>query len=98
MFVVEYGGIKVAKVVQLVIFVVNYFFCSEVRKRCMVIEYKDLNILRVLTWKERLLIKSNYFSSREDILNDLYTGSLVVGSIRKCYRIIKTFMGRKGTN
>ena len=29
--------------------------------------------MQVLTWKERILIKSNYFSSREDILNDFTT-------------------------
>ena len=71
------------------------FFCSEVRKRYKVIEYKDLNILRVLTWQQRVLIKSNYFSSREEILTDLYIGSILVGSIRNSYKIIKTLFFSK---
>ena len=68
------------------------FFCSEIKKRYKIIEYKDLKILKVLSLRQRFLVKSDYFSKREDVIKDLFYGSIFVGTIRIVYRIIKNFI------
>ena len=68
------------------------FNCSEVTKRFNTLKYEDLDILRLLSIKNRILIKSDYFSSKEDVLKDLYSISLTYSTIRVLYRLIKTFI------
>ncbi len=65
------------------------FNCSEVKKRYDVIEYKDLTLLKVLSLKNQLIIKSDYFSKREDVLKDLYSYSLIYSTLKMVYRLIK---------
>lgn len=62
------------------------FNCSHVTSRHKVIEYKDLKILKVLSLKNRFIIKSDYFSKREDVLKDLYTLTLFYAALRIIYR------------
>ena len=66
--------------------------CSEVTKRFNTLKYEDLDILKILSIKNKILIKSDYFSSREDVLKDLYSISLTYSTIRVLYRLIKTFI------
>lgn len=64
------------------------FTCSEVEKRCKVITFDDLNILKVLTKRQRLIAKTNYFTKRESFIKDLYIGSFVLWEIKQVIRFI----------
>ena len=66
------------------------FNCSEVRARYDVLQYRDLNILKLFSLKNRIIIQTDYFSSREDVLKDLYSYSILYSGIRIIYRFIKT--------
>lgn len=51
--------------------VCKLFNCSEVASRYDVIKYEDLKLLKLLSLKNRIIIESDYFSKREDVLKDL---------------------------
>ena len=68
------------------------FNCSEVKKRYNVIEYKDLKLLKLLSLKNQILIKIEYFSKREDILKDLYTYTLTYAILRNIWRLMRNFI------
>ena len=67
------------------------FTCSEVEKRCKVIKFDDLKILNLLSFRNRMILKSDYFSKREDVINDLYYGSFFLWTIRIVIRMIINF-------
>lgn len=71
------------------------FFCSEVRERFEVIEFDDLNILKLLNVRMRTVVSSDYFSKREDVLGDLYTRSMTIATIRIWYRIFRDMIFHK---
>lgn len=68
------------------------FNCTEVKKRFKMLTYKDIDILKLLSIKNRLLIKHDYFSSREEVLKDLYSISLIYSVLRMFYRLVITFI------
>lgn len=61
------------------------FNCSEVTKNYNTLKYKDLYLLKLLNFKQRQIIKSNYFTIREEALKDLYSYSIFYSF----YRMIK---------
>lgn len=65
------------------------FNCSEVKKRYEVVEYNDLKLLKLLSLKNRIIVKSDYFSKREDVLKDLYSYSFIYSTFRIVYRLIR---------
>ena len=67
------------------------FTCSEIEKRCKVIKFDDLKILNLLSFRNRMILKSDYFSKREDVINDLYYGSFFLWTIRIVIRMIINF-------
>ena len=67
------------------------FTCSEIEKRCKVIKFDDLKILNLLSFKNRMILKSDYFSKREDVIKDLYYGSFFLWTIRIVIRMIINF-------
>ena len=68
------------------------FNCTEVRSRYNVIRYNDLKLLRKKKKKNQIIIKSDYFSKREDVLKDLYSYSLIYSTFRIVYRLIRTYI------
>ena len=68
------------------------FNCSEVTSRYDVIKYDDLKLLKLLSLKNQFIIKSDYFSKREDVLKDLYSYSLIYSTFRIVYRLIRTYI------
>ena len=68
------------------------FNCTEVRSRYNVIRYNDLKLLRLLSKKNQIIIKSDYFSKREDVLKDLYSYSLIYSTFRIVYRLIRNYI------
>ena len=67
------------------------FTCSEVKKRSNVIKKNDLKILNLLSFRNRMILKSDYFSKREDVIKDLYYGSFFLWTIRIVIRMIINF-------
>lgn len=75
------------------------FFCSEVRKRHKVLTIDDIKILKMYTIRQRYMIKTDYFTSKNEILNDLYIGSIMIVLFRYGYRIIRNdFIRRLNKN
>lgn len=71
------------------------FFCSAVKDKYKVLSFDDIKILRCLTIRQRILLKSDYFSKREDVITDLYIGSITIGTFRILYRMIRDLVIRK---
>ena len=64
------------------------FTCSEVEKRYKIIKFDDLKILKFLSFRNRIILKHDYFSKRED---NLYYGSIILWTIRIIIRLINNF-------
>ena len=71
------------------------FFCSEVKEKHKVLGINDIKILKVFTISQRYILSNNYFTSKEEVLNDLYIGSTMVVLFRYGYRIIRNIFIRK---
>lgn len=71
------------------------FNCSEVTSRYNTLKYNDLKILKLLSLKNRIIIKSDYFSTREDVLKDLYAYTLTYSTLRIVYRLFKNYVYSK---
>ena len=59
------------------------------------LEYKDLKLIKLLSIKNKLFIKSDYFSLREEALGDLYAYTCTYAIIRVVYRLIRNYIKRK---
>ena len=68
------------------------FVCTEIEKRCKVINFEDINVLKLLTRRQKAIVKSNYFTKKENYINDLYIGSFVIWEIKQIFRFIKIFI------
>ena len=53
------------------------FYCSYVKDNNKVLTYKDLILLKVLTPIQRLILKSDYFRTIEEVSKDIYLGFLI---------------------
>ncbi len=70
-------------------FACKLFNCSEVTSRHEVVCYNDIKLLKLLSLKNRCVVKSDYFSKREDVLKDLYAFTLTYSTIRILYRLLR---------
>jgi len=64
------------------------FFCSEVKNRYEVPSSDYLKLIPLLTRRQKIILKHDYFSHREDVLKDLYIGSVMIFVIRLFIRVI----------
>lgn len=67
------------------------YYCVEVRKRYKVLNYNDIHILKIFPYRYKPILIHNYFSSREQILKDLYWSSILLFTIKIIIRNIKIF-------
>jgi len=65
------------------------FNCSEVTSRYDTITAQNLKLLKLLSLKNRFVVKSDYFSKREDVLKDLYAYTFTYTTLRILYRLLK---------
>lgn len=65
------------------------FFCEEAKKRHKTLTIKDINIFKMFTPSQRYIINTDYFNSRDEVINDLYIGSVMVVVFKYVYRMIK---------
>lgn len=71
------------------------FNCSEVKKRYEVYKYEDIKILKLLNIRQREIVRSDYFSTREEVLKDLYSRSFFYSVIKKNIRQFKWSVFKK---
>ena len=64
------------------------FYCTEVTKRYKVPTIDDIKILKLLSLRQRIILKHDYFSNREEVLMDLYINSITIFTIRILLRFI----------
>ncbi len=69
----------------------KFFFCNQVKSKNEIIRYRDLKILKMLSLRQSLMVKDNFFSTREEILMDLYYGSIILFGVRMSLRVIRDF-------
>ncbi|MEE3343135.1 MAG: hypothetical protein VZS44_03505 [Bacilli bacterium] len=64
-------------------------YCSYINKKIKPLKYKDINILKCLSLKQQLILKGNFYSTREEIINDLHYGFIYscIHEIKKDFRI-----------
>lgn len=64
------------------------FTCYPIEKKYKIIKFKDLKILKLLSLRQRTLLNSDYFSTKEQVIMDLYIGSFVISTLRMSIRLI----------
>ena len=67
----------------------KFYYCYLVKEKNKILTYDEIALLNKFSFRQRILIKHNYFSSREEIIIDLLIGSLLIGAIRIIYRQIR---------
>lgn len=65
------------------------FFCDEVKEQNEVIELKDLTLVKLLTRRQRIILKFDLFSLREEVLMDLYIGFISIAAFRELWMLIR---------
>ena len=56
----------------------KFYYCTEVLKRHKVLTMNDLKILKLYSFRQRIIIKHSYFNSREEVLFDLKYSLIIV--------------------
>lgn len=64
------------------------FYCSEVKKRYKTLSINDIKILKLFGLRQKEMIKSGYFISRESYINNLYIGSIILFTLKSILLII----------
>ncbi|MBQ2640231.1 MAG: hypothetical protein IJF92_05695 [Bacilli bacterium] len=64
------------------------FVCGIGRKKCKPLKFNDIKILKLLNMRQRIILQTDYFSTEKQVLYDLYTGTLIIGSLRMFFRFI----------
>ena len=70
------------------------FYCNSVKEKYEVIKYTDLKLLKLLTWRQRIIAIDEFFSTREQILLDIFVGSMFFYAIRMSFRLIYNFSNK----
>lgn len=67
------------------------FYCSKVKEKNRIIKYEDLKIIKCLSFNNRVIIKHDFFVSREEMLKDLYLNSISIFVIKTLFRFKYTY-------
>ena len=65
------------------------FFCDQLEKKYKTIKFNDIKIIKCLSLTNRIIVKDNYFETKENFLRTLYLNSIIVFSIKVVINIIK---------
>ena len=68
------------------------FYCDQVKKENEIIKFKDLKILKLLSLRQRFIVRDNFFASRKEFLLELKLGSFMFYAFRTLIRIFKNFI------
>lgn len=71
------------------------FYCSRVTEKYKVIMFEDLKILKLYTLRQRLILQDDFFTTKEQVLSDLYIGSVTIYITRMAFRLMMNFIKLK---
>lgn len=71
------------------------FYCNRVTEKYQVLKFKDLKILKLFTWRQRIIVHDDYFTPKNVVLSDLYIGSIIIYVLRMAIRLIINFFELK---
>ncbi len=71
------------------------FNCGSVTNNFKCLTMNDLLPLKKLSYRQRIIIKHDYFCSREEAINDLICNSIIIFTIRLVFRRIYNFIKYK---
>ena len=69
-------------------------YCTYNNKKIKPLNYRDIKLLKCLTLKQQLILRGNFYSTREEIINDLYYG-FIYSFIHEIKKDILIFSHRK---
>ncbi len=70
------------------------FYCATVREKNKTLTMDEIPVLRCLSPCQRFILKSDYFSSKGEVIRDLYSGFFLAPP-RIVYRQVVSFFKRK---
>ena len=70
------------------------FLCSYAKRGIVPLDEKEIAILKILTRKERYIMRYDFFSNISDVTKDIYYG-FCIGGLRIEYRYLKTKWANK---
>ena len=76
------------------------FFCDYIKEKYDVVKFKDLKLLNLLSRRQRLMLKFDLFSSREEVLIDLFLGSIIIAAFSQVNTLVRNsyFLAFKNKN
>lgn len=63
-------------------------YCKTALGNVKQLKFKDISILKCLSLEQRIILRSDFFETREEIITDLYYGIVLYG-IKSAYKEIK---------
>ena len=76
-------------------FTCKMFYCFSVKEKNRTLSPKDLPLLKCFGFRQRFLLRYEFFSSREDILTDLWIESILINFFRIYPRFFSNIFLRK---
>lgn len=76
-------------------FTCKMFYCFSVKEKNRTLSSDDLPLLKCFSLRQRFLLRYEFFSSREDILTDLWIESLFINLFRVYPRFISNIILRR---
>ena len=73
-------------------FTCKIFYCYTVKEKNRTLGPKDLPLLKCFSLRQRFLLRYEYFSSREDVITDLWIESLFINLFRIYPRFISNIL------
>ena len=70
----------------------KFFFCDAAQENFKPLRMKDIPLLKLYTYRQRIISLYSFFSNREQMLTDLKIGMLIFWMIRCYTRIMRTFI------
>lgn len=76
-------------------FTCKMYYCYSAREKNRTLGPEDLPLLRCLSIRQRFLLRHDFFSSREDVILDLWWESIFINLFRIYYRFISNIILKK---
>lgn len=67
------------------------FYCETALKNVRKLNIDDIDILKVLNKRQRFILKSDYFTKRENVIKDLQQG-IIITTVKVVYRLMKLLL------
>ena len=74
------------------------FYCNDMKNKYKTLKIKDIKILKLLSFRQRIMINSCYFITRERYIKNLYNGSIIllfISNIKELGKIVKNYHKNK---